>query len=280
MGFEIERKFVPAQPPPQLTGARILPIAQGYLAVDDDAEVRVRRIAERHVLTVKRGSGLRRLEEEIDLPAEQFAALWRATEGRRLEKRRHVFEEDGVTFEVDVYDGALTGLLVAEVEFGSEEESAAFAPPAWLGREVTGDRRYSNQQLALAGWPDAAVAPSGRIAHVAINADDDATRVFHAALFGWSFEAWGPPGFSRAHVAAADDKLVVALQERRDLIPGLRLNAPELTIAVDDLAAAEQTVTSYGGTIVMAPTAIPGVGTLLFAQDPSGNVVGIIEYAR
>lgn len=154
MGFEIERKFVLAQPPPQLTGARVLPIAQGYLAVDDDAEVRVRRIGDRHVLTVKRGAGLRRLEEEIELAAAQFDALWRATEGRRLEKRRHVFEEEGVTFEVDVYDGALAGLVVAEVEFASEDESAAFAPPAWLGTEVTGDRRYSNQQLALAGRPD------------------------------------------------------------------------------------------------------------------------------
>jgi CYTH domain-containing protein len=153
VGIEIERKFVPAQPPPQLTDARVLPIAQGYLAVDDDAEVRIRRIGDRHVLTVKRGAGLRRFEEEISVSVEQFDALWGATEGRRLEKRRHVFAEGGVTFEVDVYDGELAGLIVAEVEFGSEEDSAAFTPPAWLGREVTGDRRYSNQQLALVGRP-------------------------------------------------------------------------------------------------------------------------------
>lgn len=159
MPAEIERKFLLPAPPPQLASAPSEPIAQGYLAVDDDAEVRVRRIGARHVLTVKRGAGLRRLEEEIDLPPAQFEALWRATEGRRLTKRRFTLREGGVTVEVDVYDGALAGLVVAEVEFPSEEASAAFDPPAWMGREVTGDGGYANQRLALRGRPEEA-APS------------------------------------------------------------------------------------------------------------------------
>lgn len=118
----------------------------------------------------------------------------------------------------------------------------------------------------------------GRIAHVAINAEDAATRLFYSAVFEWSFEDWGPPGFSRSHVPAADGALIVALQDRRELVPGLRLNAPEVTVAVDDLAAAERAVREHGGTIVTAATEIPEVGTLLFAEDPSGNVIGIIEF--
>ena len=47
----------------------------------------------------------------------------------------------------------LAGLVVAEVEFGSERQSRDFRPPAWLGEEVTGDRRYANQSLALGGDP-------------------------------------------------------------------------------------------------------------------------------
>jgi len=48
-------------------------------------------------------------------------------------------------------------------------------------------------------------------------------------------------------------------------------------VAVDDLAATERAVTDHGGTLVAPRATIPGVGTLLFAADPSGNVIGIIE---
>ena len=55
--------------------------------------------------------------------------------------------------EVDVYDGAHDGLVTAEIEFGSVEACERFSPPAWLGREVTGDARYANQSLAVNGRP-------------------------------------------------------------------------------------------------------------------------------
>ena len=60
---------------------------------------------------------------------------------------------DGLEAEVDVFEGDLAGLVTAEVEFGSERQSRDFQPPAWLGKEVTGDRRYANQSLALEGDP-------------------------------------------------------------------------------------------------------------------------------
>jgi len=88
-------------------------------------------------------------------PAEQFEALWPLTEGRRLRKRRHLLPDDGVEVEVDVYEGELEGLIVAEIEFDSEEQARGFEPPPWLGDEVTGDERFLNESLAVDGAPDA-----------------------------------------------------------------------------------------------------------------------------
>jgi CYTH domain-containing protein len=149
MAYEIERKFVLDEAPRELASAPSQPVEQGYLAVGDD-EVRVRRIGDRTVLTVKRGSGLKRTEAEAEISADAFAALWPLTEGRRVQKRRYTVDD---VIEVDVYEGALAGLIVAEVEFDSEDASAAFEPPEWMGREVTGDGRYSNQRLAIEGRP-------------------------------------------------------------------------------------------------------------------------------
>ncbi|HEY8583444.1 MAG TPA: CYTH domain-containing protein [Capillimicrobium sp.] len=150
--FEIERKFLPGELPEEVLRAAAKPIEQGYLAIDEGVEVRVRRIGGRCVLTVKGGRGLVRLEEELEIDERRFEALWPLTEGRQLEKsRRSVPLGDGALLEVDEYGGALAGLVVAEVEFPSVAASEAFAVPAWLGTEVTGDERYANRSLALSG---------------------------------------------------------------------------------------------------------------------------------
>ncbi len=152
-GIEIERKFLVARTPEPLpSGDRL---EQGYLAVAPDGiEVRIRRRAGRSTLTVKSGPAHVRVEEELEIDDRRFEALWPLTEGRRIAKTRHLVPlDDGLTAELDVYEDTLAGLLVAEVEFPSTEASAAFAPPEWLGPEVTGDARYANQSLALAGVP-------------------------------------------------------------------------------------------------------------------------------
>ena len=152
-GVEIERKFLPVRLPDGVAAGERL--EQGYLAVaPDGTEVRIRRRAGRSTLTVKSGPAHVRVEEELEIDDRRFEALWALTEGRRIAKTRHLVPlGNGLTAEVDVYAEALDGLLTAEVEFGSSEASAAFAPPDWLGAEVTGDARYANQSLALAGVP-------------------------------------------------------------------------------------------------------------------------------
>jgi adenylate cyclase len=155
-GIEIERKFLVTELPGDLDRYPADPVEQGYLAITDQGvEVRLRRRAGRTLLTVKSGPGLVRVEEEIPIEERRFASLWPLTEGRRVTKRRHLvpLEREGLTAELDVYTGELEGLLTAEIEFASEEASAAFVPPAWLGAEITGDARYANQSLAVHGRP-------------------------------------------------------------------------------------------------------------------------------
>jgi adenylate cyclase len=152
---EIERKFVLGQPPEGIDAHPRRRIEQGYLAVGEDGvEVRVRRNDEDTTLTVKSAPGLVRVEEEIAIDERQFASLWELSEGRRVAKTRYLVPlGDGLTAEVDVYGDALAGLLTAEIEFPSEAASLAFLPPEWLGVEVTGDARYANRSLAIAGIP-------------------------------------------------------------------------------------------------------------------------------
>jgi predicted enzyme related to lactoylglutathione lyase len=121
--------------------------------------------------------------------------------------------------------------------------------------------------------------PRGTVAHFAINAVDvAAAQRFYAAVFGWRFDSWGPPGFFKVTTAGgATPGPIGALQERRDLVEG----APpvvELTVAVDDVDRACVACVAAGGQVLMPKTSIPGVGELAFLRDPSGIAVGAMRY--
>jgi CYTH domain-containing protein len=155
-GVEIERKFLVGEAPEGFERCEASDIRQGYLAVaDEGAEVRVRERDGDATLTVKRGEGMVHDEEEIEIGADEFRRLWRLTDGRRVEKRRHLVPHGDLTIEVDVYAGDLDGLVIAEVEFPSEDAAEEFEPPDWLGRELTGDPRFRTQRLAVDGKPAA-----------------------------------------------------------------------------------------------------------------------------
>ena len=148
-GREIERKFLVRKIPDDLTSYPSSEISQGYLvSLDDGTQVRLRKIGERYSLTFKRGTGNVREEREVELAAAQFDALWPATEGKRLVKTRYETPLAERVVEIDVYHDRHEGLVVAEGEFDDEEGAKNFQPPDWLGDDVTGDPRYSNQLLA------------------------------------------------------------------------------------------------------------------------------------
>ncbi len=153
---EIERKFLVRELPDKLEELPQESIAQGYLVCEEDGtQVRLRRVAAgregspRFILTFKRGAaGTSREEREIELTVPQFEMLWPATEGKRLEKTRHRMPWRDHVVEIDIYHGCHEGIVVAEVEFDDRQSCEEFVPPEWLGDDVTGDPRYSNQLLA------------------------------------------------------------------------------------------------------------------------------------
>jgi CYTH domain-containing protein len=147
---EIERKFLLKRFPPGLKKFPHDTISQGYLAVGPGGvQVRLRKKGAVRSLTFKQGTKGAREEREIRLSVVQFEALWPATVGRRLLKVRYEVPWKKHTIEIDIYRGRNAGLVVAEVEFDNLRSCAAFEPPNWIGRDVTGKPKYSNVALAL-----------------------------------------------------------------------------------------------------------------------------------
>lgn len=156
-GREIERKYlVKAKDLPAiLQEGRREDLLQGYVtAARGGNEVRLRNRGGRYFLTVKSRGGLSRWEGEIEISRTQFETLWPFTGQRVVEKIRYRIEHGEATIEVDVYSGRLKGLVTAEVEFASLEESERFVPPPWFDREVTEEWSYKNESLALHGVPE------------------------------------------------------------------------------------------------------------------------------
>jgi CYTH domain-containing protein len=150
--IERERRFLVETLPDPLPKPK--QIEQAYVSTGS-ASVRVRRTDDQHTLTIKTGSGRNRHEIERDLEQEEFEAIWAAATELRISKRRHELDlGDGHTAELDLYNGSLSGRMLVEVEFDSDEAADDFTPPPWFGREVTTDNRYTNSSLARYGWPD------------------------------------------------------------------------------------------------------------------------------
>ena len=152
MGVEIERKFLVASDAWRSEVKRHSDIRQAYLSVNETSSVRVRIDDAAAFLTVKSaGPALRRDEFEYPIPVADAEALLALRTGRLIEKRRHVVPQGALRWEIDVFSGALAGLVIAEIEL--PDETTPIARPAWLGAEVTGDGRYANASLATLGLP-------------------------------------------------------------------------------------------------------------------------------
>jgi predicted enzyme related to lactoylglutathione lyase len=122
--------------------------------------------------------------------------------------------------------------------------------------------------------------PAANVAHFAINADDlDRARRFYERVFGWRFEAWGPPGFMMVETGTASEPGIRgSLQQRRELIAGQRTIGYECSLSVKDVDAVAAAVVENGGSIVIPRTLIPTVGHLIFFRDPEGNVAGAMQF--
>jgi adenylate cyclase len=146
VGVEIERKFLLRDASWRDACVRSVRMCQGYLG-GERCSVRVRIAGERAQLNVKsRTAGAQRLEFEYELPLADAKAMLAAFCRERIEKTRHYVEHAGMLWEVDEFEGANLGLVVAEIEL--EREAQQFAMPPWIAEEVTHDLRYYNNQLA------------------------------------------------------------------------------------------------------------------------------------
>ena len=120
-----------------------------------------------------------------------------------------------------------------------------------------------------------------QVAHFAINADDVArARRFYEKVFGWRFQAYGPPGFYMVDTESAPASVPLrgSLQQRREIVPGVPMRGFECTISVGDIQAAAAAVQANGGAIVMPICTLAGIGQLFFFQDPEGNIAGAMQY--
>lgn len=118
------------------------------------------------------------------------------------------------------------------------------------------------------------------VVHFAIHADDvERAQRFYGAVFGWRFEAWGPPGFLRVHTGdAADPGIEGALHARSEPLEGRGMRGFECTVSVEDVEATRDAVVAHGGTVLLDAFEIPTVGTLLQFLDTEGNVVAAMRY--
>ena len=147
-GLEIERKFLVCGEGYKQQAFHHSRIKQGYISSRRGATVRVRLRDGQGFLTIKGPSddkGMSRYEFEKEISAEEAAHLFELCEPGIIDKTRYLIDYHQHTFEVDEFYGDNEGLVMAEVELNAEDE--AFDRPAFLGREVTGDRRFYNSHL-------------------------------------------------------------------------------------------------------------------------------------
>lgn len=147
MGIEIERKFLLRNDDWRLAADAGTRMRQGYFAGPQRASIRVRIEGMSANLNIKSAElGIRRLEFEYPVPLDEAEQMLdELCEKPLIEKTRYHVSHADMTWEVDVFDGDNSGLIVAEIEL--PDESIVFEKPAWLGEEVSDDPRYYNVSL-------------------------------------------------------------------------------------------------------------------------------------
>jgi adenylate cyclase len=146
MNIEIERKFLLLN---NLWKSEAVGVhyKQAYLNEKGDNTIRVRIEGNQAKLTIKsKATNISRMEFEYDIPMEDAEKLFLIAKTPAVEKYRYKIEYAGNIWEVDEFLGDNEGLVIAEIELESENQT--FQKPSWIGMEVSGDKRYTNAHLA------------------------------------------------------------------------------------------------------------------------------------
>lgn len=145
--MEIERKYLIPVLPENITNFPCRIIEQGYL--NTDPVIRIRRDDEKYELTYKSKGLMARQEYNLPLTEEAYRHLLPKIDGRLIKKHRYMIPlEKGLLIELDIFDGDLSPLVLAEIEFQDETSALSFSPPEWFGEEVTFSGKYHNSSLS------------------------------------------------------------------------------------------------------------------------------------
>ena len=148
MAIEIERKFLVTDDSYKALAYHSDRIAQGYICREGGNSARVRVRGDKGYITIKgpsRDGGLSRYEWEKEIPVQEAWELMRLCNGATIDKTRYLVRCGAHTFEIDEFHGDNEGLTVAEVELSDADE--LFEQPDFIGKEVTGEKRYYNSSL-------------------------------------------------------------------------------------------------------------------------------------
>lgn len=155
MNVEIERKFLVSLKSfmkVSVGASGFHSIIQGYIFDTENGILRIRKDNNRYILTIKNKSEtLTRKEIEVEVGNITGEALFSMC-GKTLTKTRYDILFEDKTWEVDVFGGALKGLIIAEIELRSENEEITI--PSWVSEEVTYDKRYQNSNLINSSLED------------------------------------------------------------------------------------------------------------------------------
>lgn len=144
--MEIERKYLISHLPEQLEQYPHRQLEQGYLSTSP--VVRVRKDNDKYELTYKSKGMMVREEYNLPLTKESYEHLRTKIDGRLIIKKRYCIPYANYTIELDVFEGELAPLVLAEVEFPTEEEANSFLPPDWFSEDVTFSPLYHNSFLS------------------------------------------------------------------------------------------------------------------------------------
>jgi len=147
MGIEIERKFLVTSDDWRIMGEPI-PYSQGYLVADGERTVRIRTAGQKGYITIKgRSEGFSRLEFEYEIPYVDALELFKLCTVPPLRKYRTRALYEGKIWEIDEFEADNKGLIMAEIELNSADET--FLIPPWIGQEVTGYPQFYNSYLVV-----------------------------------------------------------------------------------------------------------------------------------
>lgn len=144
--MEIERKFLLKTVPEHLDSYPCHHIEQGYLCTNP--VIRIRKDNDKYELTYKGKGKMVREEHNLPLTEESYLHLKSKIDDRLIAKKRYMIPYQQYTIELDIFEGDLSPLMLAEVEFPTEDAALSFVAPEWFAEDVTFSKLYHNSYLS------------------------------------------------------------------------------------------------------------------------------------